>query len=92
MLLQTFHLDCRIFESFGNFRKIMLRLLVVINFYFTIFEVYFSFKLWSEAELYIVFYSPAVLRSRLRIEMRPTENDLTRLYKNGDISVLITCS
>ena len=24
--------------------------------------------------------------------MRPTENDLTRLYKNGDISVVITCS
>ena len=32
------------------------------------------------------------LRSRLRIEVRPTENDLTRLYKNGDISVVITCS
>ena len=31
------------------------------------------------------------LRSRLRIEVRPTENDLTRLYKNDDISV-ITCS
>ena len=30
-----------------------------------------------------------VLRSRLRIEARPTENDLTRLYKNGDISVVI---
>ena len=25
----------------------------------------------------------ATLRSRLRIEVRPTENDLTRLYKNG---------
>ena len=24
--------------------------------------------------------------------MRPTENDSTRLYKNGDISVVITCS
>ena len=33
-----------------------------------------------------------LLRSRLRIEVRPTENDLTRLYKNGDISVVITCS
>ena len=33
-----------------------------------------------------------VLRSRLRIEVRPTENDLTQLYKNGDISVVITCS
>ena len=33
-----------------------------------------------------------MLRSRLRIEVRPTENDLTRLYKNGDISVVITCS
>ena len=32
------------------------------------------------------------LRSRLRIEVRPTENDSTRLYKNGDISVVITCS
>ena len=32
------------------------------------------------------------LRSRLRIEVRPTENDLTRLYKNGHISVVITCS
>ena len=32
------------------------------------------------------------LRSRLRIEVRPTENDLTRLYKNGDISVVVTCS
>ena len=32
------------------------------------------------------------LRSRLRIEVRPTENDLTQLYKNGDISVVITCS
>ena len=32
------------------------------------------------------------LRSRLRIEVRPTENDLTRLYKNGDISVVITCT
>ena len=32
------------------------------------------------------------LRSRLRTEVRPTENDLTRLYKNGDISVVITCS
>ena len=31
-------------------------------------------------------------RSRLRIEVRLTENDLTRLYKNGDISVVITCS
>ena len=30
----------------------------------------------------------ASLRSRLRIEVRPTENDLTRLYKNGDISVV----
>ena len=34
----------------------------------------------------------AHLRSRLRIEVRPTENDSTRLYKNGDISVVITCS
>ena len=33
-----------------------------------------------------------VLRSRLKIEVRPTENDLTQLYKNGDISVVITCS
>ena len=32
------------------------------------------------------------LRSRVRIEVRPTENDLTRLYKNGDISIVITCS
>ena len=32
-----------------------------------------------------------MLRSRLRIEVRPTENDLTRLYKNGDISIVITC-
>ena len=34
----------------------------------------------------------AALRSRLRIEVRLTENDLTRLCKNGDISVVITCS
>ena len=33
----------------------------------------------------------SALRSRMRIEVRPTENDLTRLYKNGDISVVITC-
>ena len=32
------------------------------------------------------------LRSRVRIEVRPTENDSTRLYKNGGISVVITCS
>ena len=32
------------------------------------------------------------LRSRLRIEVRPTGNDLARLYKNGDISVIITCN
>ena len=32
------------------------------------------------------------IKVRLRIEVRPTENDLTRLYKNGDISVVITCS
>ena len=32
------------------------------------------------------------LRSRVRIEVRPTENDSTRLYKNGDISVVIMCS
>ena len=32
------------------------------------------------------------LRSQLRIEVRPTENDLTQLYKNGDISVVIMCS
>ena len=32
------------------------------------------------------------LRSRLRIEVQPTENDLTRLYKNGEISVVITYS
>ena len=37
-------------------------------------------------------YFAISLRSRLRIEVRPTENDLTRLYKNGDISVVITCS
>ena len=34
----------------------------------------------------------AALRSRVRIEVRPTENDSTRLYKNGGISVVITCS
>ena len=28
----------------------------------------------------------------MRIEVRPTENDSTRLYKNGDISVVITRS
>ena len=33
-----------------------------------------------------------LLRSWVRIEVRPTENDSTRLYKNGDISVVITCS
>ena len=34
----------------------------------------------------------AGLRSRVRTEVRPTENVSTRLYKNGDISVVITCS
>ena len=34
----------------------------------------------------------ASLTSRVRIEVRPTESDSTRLYKNGDISVVITCS
>ena len=33
-----------------------------------------------------------LLRSRVRIDVRPMENDSTRLYKNGDISVVITCS
>ena len=32
------------------------------------------------------------LRSRVRTEVRPMENDSTRLYKNGDISVVIKCS
>ena len=32
------------------------------------------------------------LKSRVRIEVRPMENDSTQLYKNGDISVVITCS
>ena len=32
------------------------------------------------------------LRSRVWIVVRPTENDSTRLYKNGDISVVISCS
>ena len=32
------------------------------------------------------------LRSRVWIVMRPTENDSTKLYKNGDISVVITYS
>ena len=32
------------------------------------------------------------VKVRVRIEVRPTKNDLTRLYKNGDISVVITCS
>ena len=31
-------------------------------------------------------------KSRVRIEVRPTENDSTRLYKIGDISVVIRCS
>ena len=31
-------------------------------------------------------------RSRVWIVVRPTENDSTRLYKNGDISVVISCS
>ena len=35
---------------------------------------------------------PSGLRSRVRIEVPPTENDSTRLYKNSDISVVITCS
>ena len=34
----------------------------------------------------------AKLRLRERIEVRPTENSSTRLYKNGNISVVITCS
>ena len=33
-----------------------------------------------------------ILRSRVRIEVRPIENDSTRLHKNGDISVVITSS
>ena len=32
------------------------------------------------------------LRSHVWIVVRPTENDSTRLYKNGDISVVISCS
>ena len=32
------------------------------------------------------------LRSRVWIVVRPTENDSTRLYKNGDISDVISCS
>ena len=36
--------------------------------------------------------SKANVRSRLRIEVRPTENDPTRLYKNGDISVFISAA
>ena len=32
------------------------------------------------------------LRSLVRTEVRPTENDSTQLYKNDDISVVITCS
>ena len=37
-------------------------------------------------------FADRFLRSWVRIEVRPTENDSTRLYKNGDISVVITCS
>ena len=33
-----------------------------------------------------LWYKLSQLRSRVRIVVRPTENDLTRLYKNGDIS------
>ena len=32
------------------------------------------------------------LRSRVWIAVQPTKNDSTRLYKNGDISVVISCS
>ena len=36
--------------------------------------------------------SEVSLKSRVWIVVRPTENDSTRLYKNGDISVVISCS
>ena len=32
------------------------------------------------------------LRSRVWIVVRPTENDSTRLYKNDDISIVMSCS
>ena len=47
-----------------------------------------SFTGSSSGEQIIIIH----LRSRVRIEVRPTENDSTQLYKNGDISVVITCS
>ena len=40
----------------------------------------------------IKIFTAGTLRSRVRIEVRPTENDSTQLYKNGDISVVITRS
>ena len=51
----------------------------------TWYQLNFSVKSTSKVVKYL-------LKSRLRIEVRPTENDLTRLYKNGDILVVITCS
>ena len=42
-------------------------------------------------EPHVTFYQ-YILRSRVRIEVRPMENDSTQLYINGDISVVIMCS
>ena len=39
-----------------------------------------------------VLETKGIVRSWLRIEVQPTKNDLTWLYKNGDISVVIRCS
>ena len=36
--------------------------------------------------------NPNSVKVAVRIEVRPTENDSTWLYKNGDISIVITCS
>ena len=48
--------------------------------------------IWEVSTILRIYCALGKLRSRLRIEVRPTENDLTRFYKNGDISVVITCS
>ena len=53
-----------------------------------------AINLKSEAGSPVRFFEKQLhaLRSRVWIAVRPTENDSTRLYKNGDTSVVISCS
>ena len=59
---------------------------------------FFDLLLYRSHNFYRLAWMPSdlldffLLRSRVRIEVQLTENDSTRLYKNGDISVVITRS